>query len=1218
MKKVFISYAEQDEEFRSQLNNQLTGFKRSGLIESWHDHKLTPDVEWQTKIVKEIDETDFLILLVSADYLATENIWERELKVALERANDPTDNIKLLPIIIRKCDWQNTPLGQFNAIDISNSVKTDEGYQKIASELKDLLLQNISRNSTKGLALARKLIRENLKSKDMYLDLGNCGLVDLSELLEIWNCTYLEKLDFSTKYDEDGNNISNNTVAENRISSVPEDIGKLTNLKELNLAENPIGDEGVIIISQQLRRLQILDISYTLVTDEGLIQICLNIPKLKFLNLEQNNLTDKGIQYIFNHLNYLDTLNISNNFYINFIINIPSNHITDLREFRANYCNITDNGLKSLKEKRLLEILHINGNQITSNGIKHIVRLNNLKELLLHNNLLGDIGVQLISTYFRRLTKLNLSKNELSDEGVTKFTKELLELRHLDLSENSITENGVIEFAKYFKNLIYLDLSDNKIDNDGAKAIGENLKDLEYLNLMTNTLSDEGVKNTVLNLRNLKYANFSDNYMNQIPNSILDNIEALRNWFESKKVPNNTIKMILLGNTRAGKSELAHILKENQNKSDDKTTHGMEHWLWEEKISQDQTLRINIYDFGGQDYYHATHHLFFTHNTLYVVLWNNNLLDSQNKEEGQHFDPGFWLGNIKYLLQDKFEQSQINDSTSIWLVQNKGDLFEINPKSYPDSYLCHTYKVDPNGIFYLSLLKFKEQKSGWKSEWSYFRRHLLQKLLKLAGDIEITEMWATIKDEVLPSFQNRGYFIVDHKYFFDECNDFLGVKKGTADDYKSALIYLNGCGEIILFNEIESLKDKVILDPKRLMKIMYSILTIQAANNEGIIEISNANQIQKKEDINSDMYFWIIEILEFYNIIFSHPIHTDKYVAPQYLNESPYQGILNDLIPASITIKYNDFIPMAIMGKFISHYLKDDTDAKYWKYGAIFYFGNCYCMVRMDRDAKKVYIHVDERKTEPANSSSTKSTLQSKEQKNNLLREFLEFFSVQSNSRIDKSPNQKGIQEQGRIYIQGLELSTNDLDFFSIELMMKDLDHCHGYLPNSAGGYQQVPSIFYFLLNKQSKAPKTIFICYSHADVLHRDELDKHLAALKKQGKVDTFHDGKILPGQKWDEVIKSNLYKSDIVLLLLSVDFMNSIYIWETELTMAKTDKKLIIPIFLRHCDFDGTGIDILQGAPFSNDKPDPKGITWILSSNFKSIDEAYLKVVNRIKMAL
>lgn len=1215
MKKVFVVYSKEDEEFRSQLEKHLNRLKQNGLIDFWQDRMLNVGNRTGSRILKELEETDIFIFLVSTDLLASEHIWDKELDVALKRANDPDDNVIILPIILNKCDWERTPIGSFNVIEIDNNKRENDFFQKLAAKIIDKIPVITSINSSKGLSLARKLIRENLKSKDISLDLGNCGLADLSELPELWNCTHLEKLYFSTKYDDYGNNISNNKVAENRILSIPEDIGKLIKLTELNLAENPIGDQGVIVISQKLKKLIALDISYSSICDEGLMQVCLNISRLKILKLGGNNISDKGFQYISNHLSHLESLNLSNNDSIEINITINSNNLTRLKELNLSHCNINDDGLKNLRNLRKLEIINFSWNQITVAGIVSLQNMINLKELYLENNLLDDSGAKYIGKHFRSLQILNLSKNEISNDGASIIGRNLLNLKVLDLSINNITENGVIAIAENLLKLQYLDLSDNKIGDEGADAIGEHLKELENLDLMTNTLSDEGVKSIVLNLPKLNRVNLTDNYMKQIPHSFLEDIDALRNWFKSKKVPSNTIKMILLGNTRAGKSELAHILKENKNKLDTDRTHGMEHWLWETNINKDQTLRINIYDFGGQDYYHATHHLFFTENTLYVVLWHNDLNETTDNEEGQHFDVGFWLGNIRYLLQDKFEKNQANDSTSIWLIQNKADLDTLNPKMLPNSELCYTYGVDPKGVFYLSLLKFKDIKSGWKNEWTYFKNHLIDKLANLAGKVEITETTASIRDKVLPELLSRNYFIVDYTTFFDECNSVLGVKNGTQDDYIYTLKYLNGCGEIILFDDIESLKDKIILDPKRLMNIMYSILSKQAAENKGTIAASNAIQIQKDEDINSEVYDWVIDILTFYNIIFRHPTYTDEYIAPQYLSESPYQKILDDLLPASLVIKYTDFIPMAIIGKFIGHYLKNKNEAKYWKYGAIFYIENCYCMVRMDRDAKKIFIHIDDRKTQGINTPSTKSTTQNKDQKNNFLREFMEFFSLMIKSKIQTN---KDDIAHDKTYIQGLELSINDKDFFSIEMMLKDLDHCQGYLPNSAGSYQQIPAIFYFLLHKQKKAPKTIFICYSHADVLHRDELDKHLAALKRNGKVDTFHDGKILPGQKWDEVIKSNLYKSDIVLLLLSVDFMNSTYIWETELKIAKEEGKTIVPVFLRHCDFEGTGIDPIQGVPFFDDKPHPKNISWILSEKFPSVDQAYLKVVERIKNVL
>jgi hypothetical protein len=70
-----------------------------------------------------------------------------------------------------------------------------------------------------------------------------------------------------------------------------------------------------------------------------------------------------------------------------------------------------------------------------------------------------------------------------------------------------------------------------------------------------------------------------------------------------------------------------------------------------------------------------------------------------------------------------------------------------------------------------------------------------------------------------------------------------------------------------------------------------------------------------------------------------------------------------------------------------------------------------------------------------------------------------------------------------------------------------------------------------------------IFFSYSHADAEFRDQLEKHLAILKRQGRIDVWHDRKIVAGDKLDDRISEHLEKADIVLLLVSSDFLASEY---------------------------------------------------------------------------
>src|SRR5437879_8430138 len=78
--------------------------------------------------------------------------------------------------------------------------------------------------------------------------------------------------------------------------------------------------------------------------------------------------------------------------------------------------------------------------------------------------------------------------------------------------------------------------------------------------------------------------------------------------------------------------------------------------------------------------------------------------------------------------------------------------------------------------------------------------------------------------------------------------------------------------------------------------------------------------------------------------------------------------------------------------------------------------------------------------------------------------------------------------------------------------------------------------------SRSTKAIK-LFYCYAHEDKLLRDELEKHLSLLKRRGFISTWYDQEILPGEEWKQALEANLQAADIVLLLVSPDFMHSDY---------------------------------------------------------------------------
>lgn len=115
--------------------------------------------------------------------------------------------------------------------------------------------------------------------------------------------------------------------------------------------------------------------------------------------------------------------------------------------------------------------------------------------------------------------------------------------------------------------------------------------------------------------------------------------------------------------------------------------------------------------------------------------------------------------------------------------------------------------------------------------------------------------------------------------------------------------------------------------------------------------------------------------------------------------------------------------------------------------------------------------------------------------------------------------------------------------------------------------------------------PIKLFISYSHKDEALRDELETHLKLLQRQNVIASWHDRKIGLGANWQDAIDDNLATADIILLLISADFLASDYCWGVEveraMEMHKNGSAIVVPVALRPCDTNNAGFMTLQGLP-------------------------------------
>ena len=152
--RVFISYAHADKELRQRLEEHLSSLKYSGEIVVWQDQEIPAGANWEDQINTHLDEADLILLLISASFIASKYCWNKEVQAALLRHGAGTAQV--IPIILRPIVWQNTPLGQLQALPVGAKPVTQWSDPDAALEN---VVQGI-RKVVEGIILRREVAKE--------------------------------------------------------------------------------------------------------------------------------------------------------------------------------------------------------------------------------------------------------------------------------------------------------------------------------------------------------------------------------------------------------------------------------------------------------------------------------------------------------------------------------------------------------------------------------------------------------------------------------------------------------------------------------------------------------------------------------------------------------------------------------------------------------------------------------------------------------------------------------------------------------------------------------------------------------------------------------------------------------------------------------------------------------------------------------------------------
>ncbi len=144
--EVFISYSHQDKELRNELDKHLSNLKRQRIITSWYDGYISPGTEWEPQIMEHLRSAQIILLLVSADFMASDFCYSIEMTQAIARHD--ANQARVIPILLRPTDLKGSPLTKFKVLPTDAKAITmwsthDEGFvdvvQGIRAAIDDLI-----------------------------------------------------------------------------------------------------------------------------------------------------------------------------------------------------------------------------------------------------------------------------------------------------------------------------------------------------------------------------------------------------------------------------------------------------------------------------------------------------------------------------------------------------------------------------------------------------------------------------------------------------------------------------------------------------------------------------------------------------------------------------------------------------------------------------------------------------------------------------------------------------------------------------------------------------------------------------------------------------------------------------------------------------------------------------------------------------------------------
>jgi len=682
----------------------------------------------------------------------------------------------------------------------------------------------------------------------------------------------------------------------------------------------------------RLTHLSSLDLSHTNIKDIAFLKVVENLTNLNLGGNQISNISPLS------KLNNLSSINLSENQISDISPILKLNNLSDLYLFGNQISDI--NPLSKLNN---LSSLHLGGNQISD--ISPLSRLNNLSILYLGGNQISDISPL---SRLNNLSNLYLGKNQISD---TSPLSRLNNLSDLYLFGNQISDTSPL---LKLNNLSSLNLSDNQI-SDISPLSG--LTNLLNLNLNRNQISDISPLLKLLKISKSKDIVFKEEhsesslnlYGNPLDQEVINAIksggkEALIKYLESKERGTIRIpeaKMVLLGEPRAGKTTLQKYLMGLPIDENEESTPDIQISSWKPFESdledKNKDIKINLWDFGGQEIQYSLHKLFMTEDTLYIIV-----LDSTKDQSP-----------LKYL---KFLENYAPNSPFI-IINNYGDAPTSNTLKIDENYLRENYNGKEGmpilkAIFNrVSILKAAKLEPSFRKIMEEVEATIKNELLNLKNpNKEFPKEYQLVKSAIEQEYGKPDKHYITMSYYRELCKS---LKITDDEELRKAILgYLNEIGVLRYFKD-SPITDRHILNPKWLIDGAYSlIIDDETANNFGVLTKTQAINILKRSKkgfkFEEDESEFIFKTMKFYGLLYSDEIEQKVYIPLRFNSLQPTKLLDFYEKGKHFVFEFKSDIPEEIISNLIVKHFEEIAQHYYWSKGAIFEENNVRVLIKVE------------------------------------------------------------------------------------------------------------------------------------------------------------------------------------------------------------------------------------------------------------------------------